>query len=98
MTCSFALPYRLNSSRFVKVEEVVRGWWVHRLRINESNQLDEEIQSRLRESYRLMGMQERLDSTKAKLRRGSSERMGNKRGGTLNVPARAIQADSPSTR
>jgi hypothetical protein len=33
---------------------------VHRLRVTESNQLEDEIQACLRESYRLMGMQERL--------------------------------------
>jgi hypothetical protein len=60
MTCSFALPHPLNSARFVKVEEIVPGWWAHRLRITDVNQLDEELQAWLRESYRLMGMQERL--------------------------------------
>jgi len=39
MTCSFSLPYRLNSNRFAKVEEVVPGWWVHRLRITDVGQL-----------------------------------------------------------
>lgn len=60
MTCSFALPHRVTSDRFVKVEEVVPGWWVHRLRVTAVDQLDEQIQHWLRESYRLMGMQERL--------------------------------------
>jgi len=60
MTCSFALPRPLRSRRFAKVEEVVPGWWVHRLRITEPDELDEEVQSWLRRSYRLMGMQERL--------------------------------------
>jgi len=63
MTCTFAMPYPLSSPRFVKVEEVVPGWWMHRLRINEASQLDEEVQAWLRESYRLMGMQERLRAT-----------------------------------
>ncbi|RMF59723.1 MAG: hypothetical protein D6743_15910 [Calditrichaeota bacterium] len=62
MTCSFALPRALDSPRFVKVEEVVPGWWSHRLRITEPDQLDEELQRWLCESYRLMGMQERLRS------------------------------------
>ena len=60
MTCGFALPHPLDSPRFVKVEEVAPGWWAHRLRITDMSQLDEEIQAWLRESYRLMGMQERL--------------------------------------
>jgi hypothetical protein len=63
MTCAFALPYALRSPRFVKVEEVVPGWWVHRLRITESKELDREVQAWVRESYRLMGMQERLRRT-----------------------------------
>lgn len=60
MTCSFALPRPLASKRFVKVEEVVPGWFVHRLRITDVRQLDAQLQRWLRESYRLMGMQERL--------------------------------------
>ena len=63
MTCTFAMPYPLSSPRFVKVEEVVPGWWMHRLRITESSQLDDEVQAWLCESYRLMGMQERLRAT-----------------------------------
>lgn len=60
MTCSFSLPHRMDSNRFAKVEEVIAGWWVHRMRITCAEQLDDEIQAWLRESYRLMGMQERL--------------------------------------
>jgi hypothetical protein len=60
MTCAFALPQPIRSSRFVKVEEVVPGWWVHRLRISDPAELDDEVQGWIRESYRLMGMQERL--------------------------------------
>jgi hypothetical protein len=60
MTCAFALPRPLRSRRFVKVEEVVPGWWSHRLRITDAEQLDDEVQAWLRESYRLMGMRERL--------------------------------------
>jgi hypothetical protein len=60
MTCSFSLPYPVDSHRFAKVEEVVPGWWVHRMRITEPDQLDAQVQTWVRESYRLMGMQERL--------------------------------------
>jgi len=60
MTCSFALPFALKSSRFVKVEEIAPGWWTHRLEIIDRSQLDKQVQSWLRESYRLMGQQERL--------------------------------------
>ncbi len=64
MTITFALPHALHSARFAKVDEIVPGWWVHRLRITDAGQLDGELQSWLRESYRLMGMQERLGTPK----------------------------------
>jgi len=60
MTCSFALPRPLRSRRFVRVDEVVPRWWSHRLHVTEPRQLDAEVQSWLRQSYRLMGMQGRL--------------------------------------
>jgi hypothetical protein len=60
MTVTFALPRPLRSSRFTKIQEIVPGWWGHSLRIQNPEQLDEEVQAWLRESYRLMGMQERL--------------------------------------
>ncbi len=62
MTCNFSLPRPLDSPRFTKVEEAVPGWWAHHLRITEVDQLDEELQAWLRTSYRLMGMQERLQN------------------------------------
>jgi hypothetical protein len=61
MVCSFSLPHALASSRFVRIDEVVPGWWVHRLRITSLDQLDDELQAWIRESYRLMGNQERFD-------------------------------------
>jgi len=60
MTVAFALPERARSPRFTKVEEIVPGWWGHYLRITEIGQLDAELQKWLRQSYRLMGLQERL--------------------------------------
>jgi hypothetical protein len=60
MDCSFALPKPLRSQRFRKVEEIVPGWWVHRLRVASPAELDGEVQGWIRESYRLMGMRERL--------------------------------------
>lgn len=60
MSFGFALPHPLSSPRFAKVEEVVPGWWAHRLRVTDPGELDEELQAWLRESHRLMGMQERL--------------------------------------
>lgn len=72
MTCSFALPYARASARFVKVQEVVPGWWVHTLRVIEPRELDEEVQRWICESYRLMGMQERLSmSNRARAKRST---------------------------
>lgn len=78
MTCAFALPCAVESPRFVKVEEVVPGWWVHRLRVTDVAQLDEEIQAWLRQPYRLMGMQERLVDSAHRKRRGRSSRDGSR--------------------
>ncbi len=64
MTLSFSLPKPLSRSRFVDVKEVVPGWWVHRLRVTRPSELDRELQGWLRESYRLMGMQQRLAKRK----------------------------------
>jgi len=60
MTCGFSLPEPLADPRFSKVDEVVPGWWSHTLRVTRPEELDDEVQGWLRESYRLMGMQERL--------------------------------------
>ncbi len=60
LACNFALPYPLKSRRFLKVEEVVPGWWSHRLHVTKLSEFDRELQSWLRRSYRLMGMRGRL--------------------------------------
>jgi hypothetical protein len=60
MTCGFALPDPVRSPRFARVTEVVPGWWSHELRVSEPRELDAEVQAWLRDSYRLMGMRERL--------------------------------------
>lgn len=60
MTCAFSLPEAVASPRLAAVAEVAPGWWMHRLRITEPEQLDEEVQGWIRDSYRLMGMRERL--------------------------------------
>ncbi len=71
MTCTFAMPYPLRSRRFVGIREEVPGWWSHRLRITHPGQLDAQVQGWLRRSYRLMGMQGRLE-TKARLQRDAN--------------------------
>jgi hypothetical protein len=70
MTCSFALPRPIRSPRFARVEEVAPGWWVHRLRVTDVRELDDELQAWLRASYRLMGMQERLEDRAGRRGRG----------------------------
>jgi hypothetical protein len=60
MVCGFSLPQPVKSKRVAKVEEVVPGWWVHRLHITDVSQLDDEVGEWIRRSYRLMGMRERL--------------------------------------
>ena len=62
MICTFALPKPVRSRRVMKVEEVVPNWWVHYLRITDVRQLDDQVQAWIRDSYRLMGMRERLRS------------------------------------
>jgi Domain of unknown function (DUF5655) len=60
MTISFALPQPVRHPRIRTVERIVPGWWGHRMRITDPDELDDELLGWLRESYRLMGMQERL--------------------------------------
>lgn len=75
MVCSFSLPHPLSSPRFVKIEEVVPGWWVHRLHITDVSQLDAEVARWIRRSYRLMGERRRLAARPgAKKRRPSHRR------------------------
>jgi hypothetical protein len=64
VTFSFALPAPRRSRRFLRVKEEVPGWWSHRLRVTRVEELDDQVQRWLRESYRLMGMQERLAARK----------------------------------
>jgi hypothetical protein len=54
MTCAFALPDPLPSPRFQRVQEVVPGWWIHRLRMTDLAQLDRELRGWLRRSYLLI--------------------------------------------
>jgi hypothetical protein len=42
------------------VEHIARGWYGHWMRITDPAELDDELLGWLRESYRQMGMQERL--------------------------------------
>ena len=41
ITCTFALPYGLDSPRLARVEEVVPGWFAHTLVVSASDELDD---------------------------------------------------------
>jgi hypothetical protein len=60
ITISFALPKRRRSPRFASVTEVAPGWWAHRMKITDATEFDADVRAWVRDSYRLMGMQERL--------------------------------------
>jgi hypothetical protein len=55
LTCNFALSRPLASKRFAKVEEIVPGWWVHRMRITDLDQLDDQVQRWIARAYRTIG-------------------------------------------
>lgn len=62
MTCAFGLPYPLEHPRIRKIEQSVRNWYGHYLRITSLEQLDDELLAWLRASYHLMGEQQRFDT------------------------------------
>jgi hypothetical protein len=76
MTCAFALPYPLRSRRLARVSEVAPGWWSHELRVTAPTELDETVQTWLRRSYQLMGMQERLKGFSRRKARSSRRKDG----------------------
>jgi hypothetical protein len=55
MICNFALSKPLTSTRFFKVEEIVPGWFAHRMRITDPAQLDAQVQRWIKRAYRTMG-------------------------------------------
>jgi hypothetical protein len=55
MVITFALSRPLSGRRFTKIEEVVPGWFAHRMRITDPGQLDEQVQRWIRRSYRTLG-------------------------------------------
>ena len=66
MSCNFALPKPLTSRRLTKVDEIIPGWCIHYLRVTDPAELDDELQAWLRESYLMMGMQQRLATSRAR--------------------------------
>ena len=53
----FALPYRANDPRFVKIEAYAPHFQGHTLRVASKSDLDEQVQHWLREAYKV-GAQE----------------------------------------
>jgi hypothetical protein len=45
-----------------RVEEIVPGWWAHRLCVTDAAQVDAQVERWLRRSCELMGMERRLRS------------------------------------
>ena len=61
LICSFALPRRSRSKRFMKIEEYSPHFIGHYLRVDSENQLDAQVRKWLRESY-TVGTQDALAS------------------------------------
>ena len=53
--CTFALSAPLSSKRFHDVDEVVPGWFVHRMWITDPKQLDAQVQRWVRRAYETTG-------------------------------------------
>lgn len=60
LTAAFGLPRPLRHDRIRKIEQAAPGWYVHWIRVSSPEELDDELLEWLRESYREMGMRERL--------------------------------------
>lgn len=60
MSLAFGLPRPLRSPRIRKIEVPAPGWFVHHMRVSSIDELDDQLLEWLRESYRQMGLQERL--------------------------------------
>ena len=56
----FGLPRQITSARIEKVEHILR-WYVHRIRLTDPAQLDDELLDWLKESYQQMGLRRYLD-------------------------------------
>jgi hypothetical protein len=55
MICNFALSKPLASKRFFKVEEIVPGWFAHRMRITDPAELDAQVQRWVKRAYETTG-------------------------------------------
>jgi hypothetical protein len=60
LTVSFALPKPVKSARLTRVKEEIPGWWSHHLVVRDPSEFDAELIGWIRQSYRLMGLRERL--------------------------------------
>jgi hypothetical protein len=59
MRVQFGLPYRLESPRVERVDDL-NGWFVHWLTITDLAQLDDELRGWLCVAYQQMGEQRRF--------------------------------------
>ena len=62
MTISIGLSRRLNNPRISRVDHPDPNWYVHYLRVTSSKEFDDELLGWLRESYKMMGKQQHLES------------------------------------
>ena len=62
MTISIGLSRRLNNPRIGRIDHPDPNWYVHYLRVTSPKELDDELLGWLRESYKMMGKQQHLES------------------------------------
>jgi len=62
MTITFGLPRKLRHPRIRRVEHPEANWYVHYLRVTTPKEFGDELLGWLRESYRMMGEQQHLES------------------------------------
>jgi hypothetical protein len=60
LTGHFGLPYRVDNPRILRVDHYAPSWYVHKFRITDLAELDDELSAWLCESYRMMGEQRRF--------------------------------------
>ncbi len=61
LRAEFGLPYPLDSPRIAKIQEPLKGWYVHWLIVSSPEELDEEVRGWLCASYYYMGEQRRFE-------------------------------------
>ena len=90
LEAEFGLPYRLESPRISRIDDLLPDWKVHWLRVHSPDEFDQEVRGWLCASYRLMGQQERL------LNRAAPARRGTRRGRSRPAAGGAPGAETPA--